>query len=84
MMCFFCVFSHGIGRKPLDLTLAYRFSNLPNNAKLELVKSANPRCQALAMVMVALQLESGERLQHAFQPSTSLWQILEHWESQIE
>ncbi|XP_076449848.1 tether containing UBX domain for GLUT4-like [Babylonia areolata] len=70
------------GRKALDLTLAFRFSNLANNAKLELVKSASPRSQSQGEVTIALQLESGERLQHTFQPSVSLWQILQHWEKQ--
>ena len=78
----FFVISHG--RTTLDLTLAIRFSNLPNNAKLELTKSTIPRSQAQGEVTIALQLENGERLHHTFQPSTSLWQILEHWESQNE
>lgn len=72
------------GRKTLDLTLAFRFSNLPNNAKLELVKSTTPRSQTQGEVTIALQLESGERLQHSFKPSVSLWEILQHWEGQNE
>ena len=31
------------GRKFLDLSLIFRFSGLPNNAKLELVESDRPR-----------------------------------------
>ncbi|KAL8610510.1 hypothetical protein ACOMHN_060430 [Nucella lapillus] len=72
------------GRKAVDLTLAFRFSNLANNAKLELVKAATPRSQSQGEVTIALQLESGERLQHAFPSSVSLWEILQHWEQQTE
>ena len=31
--------------------------------------------------LIALQLESGERLQHSFSPGTTLWEILMHWEN---
>ncbi|XP_070580251.1 tether containing UBX domain for GLUT4-like [Ptychodera flava] len=67
-------------RTILDVNSPVRYSNLPNNAKVELVKTAAPRKET--EVNIALQLESNERLQHAFLPSTSLWQILEHWDQQ--
>ncbi|KAK3091799.1 hypothetical protein FSP39_022712 [Pinctada imbricata] len=70
---------HGNTRKPLDVTLSVRFANLPNNAKLELVKSQSSRAEE--DVLVALQLENGERLQQKFSPSTKLWDILLHWEN---
>lgn len=68
-----------IGRHTLDLTQSVRYSNLPNNAKLELVKCEKSRAET--PVIIALQLETGDRLQHEFHPSTSLWHILEHWEA---
>lgn len=64
----------------IDLTLSVRYSNLPNNAKLELVKAERSRAES--DVIIALQLESGERFQHAFSPGVSLWDILLHWEQQ--
>lgn len=67
------------GRKPVDVTLSLRYSNLPNNVKLELVKSESSREEQ--DVLIALQLEDGQRLQHTFPPATSLWDILQHWEN---
>ncbi|KAK3608201.1 hypothetical protein CHS0354_039217 [Potamilus streckersoni] len=66
------------GKKDLDTTLSVRYANLPNNAKLELVKSHKIRSES--NVLVAVQLESGERLQQEFSPGTTLWEILCHWE----
>lgn len=71
----FC--SHG--RKTLDVTLSVRFANLPNNCKLELVKSEKSRVEQ--EVVIALQLENGERLQGSFSPTISLWELLLHWET---
>ncbi|XP_053393564.1 tether containing UBX domain for GLUT4-like [Mercenaria mercenaria] len=70
------------GRTTLDLTLSVRYANLPNNAKLELVKAEKSRAET--EVLIALQLENGERLQHSFSPGTSLWELLLHWENQQE
>lgn len=67
------------GRKAFDLTLSVRYSNLPNNAKLELVKAEKPRAET--DVTIALQLENGERVQQEFNPGTSLWDILLFWEN---
>ncbi|XP_069124514.1 tether containing UBX domain for GLUT4-like [Argopecten irradians] len=69
---------HGNNKKELDLSLSMRYANLANNAKLELVKSQASR--AVQDVTIALQLESGSRLQGKFPPQTSLWDILVHWE----
>ena len=63
----------------MDVTLSIRFANIPNNAKLELVKSESSRAEQ--DVLIALQLESGERLQEKFPPSTAIWDILVHWEN---
>lgn len=68
------------GRKDLDLSLSFRYANLPNNAKLELQKLEKSRAEE--NVGIALQLKSGQRLQHLFLPGTSLWDILQHWEAQ--
>ncbi|XP_046572870.1 tether containing UBX domain for GLUT4-like [Haliotis rubra] len=68
------------GRKDLDLSLSFRYANLPNNAKLELQKLEKSRAEE--NVGIALQLESGQRLQNSFLPGTSLWDILQHWETQ--
>ncbi|KAK7003859.1 tether containing UBX domain for GLUT4, partial [Biomphalaria glabrata] len=62
------------GRKELDLSLSVRFSSLPNNAKLELAKAASARVEQ--DVKIALQLDSGQRLQGTFKPSTTLWDLL--------
>lgn len=70
---------HRHGRKPVDVTLSLRYSNLPNNVKLELVKSESSREEQ--DVLIALQLEDGQRLQHTFPPASSLWDILQHWEN---
>ncbi|KAL5018839.1 hypothetical protein ScPMuIL_004561 [Solemya velum] len=67
------------GRKILDVTLSIRFAGIPNNVKLELVKSDSSREEK--EVMVALQLESGERLQSKFLPNVTLWDLLLHWEN---
>ena len=67
------------GRKTLDVTLSVRYANLPNNCKLELVKSEESRAES--DVLIALQLESGDRLQHTFSPGTTLWEVLLHWEN---
>ncbi|XP_052071429.1 tether containing UBX domain for GLUT4-like [Mytilus californianus] len=70
------------GRKTLDVTLSVRFANLPNNCKLELVKSEKSRVEQ--EVVIALQLENGERLQGSFSPTISLWELLLHWENKSE
>lgn len=70
---------HRHGRKPVDVTLSLRYSNLPNNVKLELVKSESSRAEQ--DVLIALQLEDGQRLHHTFPPATSLRDILQHWEN---
>lgn len=59
------------------MALSVRLANLPNLAKLELVKSESARLSA--EVSVILHLDSGKRLQHTFPPSATLWQVIEHW-----
>ncbi|XP_033126329.1 tether containing UBX domain for GLUT4-like, partial [Anneissia japonica] len=69
-------------RKILDPKLSMRFSNIPNNAKLELVKADKLRTES--STHIALQLPEGQRLQHAFTPSSSLWDIIEHWQQTLQ
>ncbi|XP_057310933.1 tether containing UBX domain for GLUT4-like isoform X2 [Hydractinia symbiolongicarpus] len=55
-----------------------RFLNLANNAKLEMIKCIKTR--PASSVTVALQLEDGSRLQHQFNPNTTLWNLLNHFQ----
>lgn len=42
-----------------------------------------PICDvASAETLIVLQLETGERLQAKFHPSTTIWEILRYWEKQ--
>ncbi|XP_028314234.1 tether containing UBX domain for GLUT4 [Gouania willdenowi] len=70
---------HGLKfqRSILDLTLPWRFANLPNNAKLEMVTST--RKQADSQIRIALQMEDGSRLQDSFSSGQSLWELLRHF-----
>lgn len=64
-------------RTVLDLSLQWRFANLPNNAKLEMVSRSMQRVGAeCSKVRVALQLEDGTRLQDEFLCSKTLWDVL--------
>lgn len=64
-------------RTVLDLSLQWRFANLPNNAKLEMVSCSYQRAGAeCSKVRVALQLEDGTRLQDEFQCTKTLWDVL--------
>ncbi|XP_065065459.1 tether containing UBX domain for GLUT4-like [Rhopilema esculentum] len=69
-------------RKVLDVTNTMRYTNIPNNAKLEMIKRVTPR--KATNVNVALQTDFDQRLQHEFSPSLTLYEILEHWESNSE
>ncbi|KAM8945674.1 tether containing UBX domain for GLUT4 [Pelodytes ibericus] len=64
-------------RTVLDLSLQWRFANLPNNAKLEMVGCSQQRAGAESTkVRVAFQLEDGMRLQHEFLCSQTLWDVI--------
>uniref|UniRef100_A0A6I8Q5Y3 Alveolar soft part sarcoma chromosome region, candidate 1 n=1 Tax=Xenopus tropicalis TaxID=8364 RepID=A0A6I8Q5Y3_XENTR len=64
-------------RTLVDLTLQWRFANIPNNAKLEMVSCTQQQASAQdTKVRVALQLENGERFQGEFLCSQSLMDIL--------
>ncbi|KAM9363163.1 tether containing UBX domain for GLUT4 isoform 1-T1 [Symphorus nematophorus] len=72
---------HGLKfqRTTVDLTLPWRFANLPNNAKLEMVTSARKQAVADSQVRIALQMEDGSRLQGSFSCGQSLWELLTHF-----
>uniref|UniRef100_A0A6J0VB39 Tether containing UBX domain for GLUT4 isoform X1 n=2 Tax=Pogona vitticeps TaxID=103695 RepID=A0A6J0VB39_9SAUR len=66
-------------RTVLDLSLQWRFANLPNNAKLEMVPVSHSRAGTETTVRIALQLEDGSRLQDTFCSTKTLWDILHHF-----
>ncbi|XP_016891081.1 tether containing UBX domain for GLUT4 [Cynoglossus semilaevis] len=66
----------------IDLTLPLRYSNLPNNAKLEMVTSTWKQSPADSQVRIAVQMEDGSRLQDSFSCQQNLWELLTHF-SQI-
>ncbi|XP_040892314.1 tether containing UBX domain for GLUT4 isoform X2 [Toxotes jaculatrix] len=72
---------HGLKfqRTVVDLTVPWRFANLPNNAKLEVVKSTRKQAAADSQVRIALQIEDGSRLQGSFSSGRSLWDLLTHF-----
>nr|KAF6454787.1 ASPSCR1 tether for SLC2A4, UBX domain containing [Rousettus aegyptiacus] len=66
-------------RHVLDLTLPWRFANLPNNAKLEMVPASRSREGPGNTVRIALQLDDGSRLQDTFCCGQTLWELLSHF-----
>ncbi|XP_047613537.1 tether containing UBX domain for GLUT4 isoform X3 [Phacochoerus africanus] len=66
-------------RNVLDLSLQWRFANLPNNAKLEMVPISRSREGPETMVRIALQLDDGSRLQDTFCSGQTLWELLCHF-----
>ncbi|KAM4750333.1 tether containing UBX domain for GLUT4 [Anableps anableps] len=72
---------HGLKfqRTVLDLTLPWRFANLPNNAKLEMVTSTRKQGVADSQVRIALQMEDGSRLQGSFSSGQSLWELITYF-----
>ncbi|XP_011410468.1 PREDICTED: tether containing UBX domain for GLUT4-like [Amphimedon queenslandica] len=69
------VLKHGL--KNVDLSSPFRYSGLPNNAKLELVESETVRSIDKEMVQLVVQTEDGQRFSGSFSPSTTLHYILE-------
>uniref|UniRef100_H0X6Y4 Tether containing UBX domain for GLUT4 n=1 Tax=Otolemur garnettii TaxID=30611 RepID=H0X6Y4_OTOGA len=66
-------------RNVLDLSLQWRFANLPNNAKLEMVPVSRSREGPKNMVRIAVQLDDGSRLQDTFCSGQTLWELLSHF-----
>ncbi|KAH8037352.1 hypothetical protein HPB51_009907 [Rhipicephalus microplus] len=69
--------------RPLSHSLPVSFTNLPNNAELELRAAANGQ-RRTASVDICLQLENGERLMAKFPASASLFDVVSHWPDNIE
>lgn len=69
--------------RPLSHSLPVSFTNLPNNAELELRATANGQ-RRTASVDICLQLENGERLMAKFPASASLFDVVSHWPDNIE
>ncbi|KAF2108957.1 GLUT4 regulating protein TUG-domain-containing protein [Lophiotrema nucula] len=66
--------------KPISLSQQIRLANLPQGARLELVQAS----RSPTVISVALQLPAAERsirLTEKFASTTSLWEILRHFES---
>lgn len=68
-------------RKILDESLSWRYSNIPNNAKLELVPQEKSKQES--PVRIALQYGDGSRLQGTFEPSVILTDILNYWKEEL-
>ncbi|RIA95236.1 hypothetical protein C1645_816969 [Glomus cerebriforme] len=66
-------------KKNLDLSLSVRFANLAPGAKLELIRVNTPK--APSEVSIALQMDDGGRIIGKFLSSTTLWEILLHFEN---
>nr|XP_028571937.1 tether containing UBX domain for GLUT4 isoform X1 [Podarcis muralis] len=66
-------------RTVLDLSVQWRFANLPNNAKLEMVPVSRNRAGIETTVRIVLQLDDCSRLQDTFCSSQTLWDILNHF-----
>ncbi|KAF2134316.1 hypothetical protein P153DRAFT_381497 [Dothidotthia symphoricarpi CBS 119687] len=62
--------------KPISLSQQIRLANLPQGARLELVQAS----RSPTVISVALQLPKS-RLVQKFASTTSLWEILRHFES---
>ncbi|CAB4483306.1 hypothetical protein RhiirA5_407121 [Rhizophagus irregularis] len=62
----------------LDLSLSVRFANLAPGAKLELIR-ITPK--AHSEVTIALQMDDGGRVVEKFLSTTTLWEILLHFEN---
>ncbi|CAG8595028.1 317_t:CDS:2, partial [Dentiscutata heterogama] len=67
-----------LNKKTLDLGLSMRFANLAPGAKLELVKVSATKAQK--DVQIALQLDDGGRMIEKFPITTSIWDIILHFE----
>ncbi|KAG1678541.1 Tether containing UBX domain for GLUT4 [Nymphon striatum] len=66
----------------LDLSLNLRYTNLPNNCKLEIEKIDFTRKEG--KIKVRLELESGEKLISEFLPNESLYQVITIWKEKIQ
>ena len=71
---------HRHNQKPIDLSRTFRLSGLPAGALLELIQAS----KTATVINVALQLpasENNRRLTDKLPSTTSIWQLLRHFES---
>lgn len=61
-------------KRILDLSLMFRFTGLPNNAQLEMVKVLKQRQESEVVLMI--QFEDGSRKSDSFQPEITLMDVL--------
>ncbi|XP_037026688.1 tether containing UBX domain for GLUT4 [Bradysia coprophila] len=61
-------------KRILDLSLMFRFTGLPNNAQLEMVKVLKQRQESEVVLMI--QFEDGSRKSDSFQPDLTLMDVL--------
>ena len=66
----------------LDRTLPWRFTNLPNNAKLELCARNLENQSTSTAVKIGFQLSDGRRLTGEFPIDTLLSQIIQHFSNE--
>uniref|UniRef100_A0A2K5D5D6 TUG ubiquitin-like domain-containing protein n=1 Tax=Aotus nancymaae TaxID=37293 RepID=A0A2K5D5D6_AOTNA len=71
-----CEYDLQFQRSVLDLSLQWRFANLPNDAKPEMVPASWSREGPENMARTALQLDDGSRLQDTFCSGQTLWELL--------
>ena len=71
-------------RSILDRTLPWRFTNLPNNAKLELCPRSIENQLSNADVKIAFQLPDNQRLTGEFPTTTRLAEIVEHFSAHLQ
>ena len=72
--------------KRVDLSSTVRFSGLPNNATVEMVKLSEEEAAIIIskqVVSVCLQIPSGERLVESFPASTNLGEVVGKWNEKL-
>nr|XP_026695534.1 tether containing UBX domain for GLUT4 isoform X2 [Ciona intestinalis] len=70
------------GRSVVDRSLPWRYTNLPNNAKLELFESK--QTEGVSDVRIAVQLDNGHRLQGTFSSPSTLLAIVQNFSEEIK
>lgn len=74
-------------KKRIDLSSTVRFSGIPNNATLEMIKLSDEeidlRSNSSQEVSVCLQIPSGERMVGTFPSSASLCMVLGRWKEKL-
>lgn len=71
------IFIHN--RRPVDLTVTFRYSGLVNNAAVDLILDEDKRTtqtDLAAEIRLCFRLDSGQRVLWSGRPSLSLWSIL--------